>query len=49
MSLIDDLKTVMMRHNIPENVCDAVIADISKRFGGSKWYIRQRKNGHLCD
>lgn len=40
MSLIDDLKDMMQRASIPESKANAVIIQVSKRYGGQYPYVR---------
>ena len=45
MSLIDDLKVSLEKTSMKKCEVERVIAEISKKYGGSKWYIRRRKVG----
>lgn len=43
MSLIDDLKDMMQRASIPESKQTQVVSELSKKYGGSKFYIRKKE------
>ena len=47
MSLIDDLKDLLGKTSTPKVEQEKVVSEISKKYGGSKFYIRKKEGKRI--